>query len=89
MKEHIYLFIFDDDTTYEMSCGLSFKDAIWEMAKYTGNASEMFRKSLFSEEFREDDVDDIVNLFGHWCYYSTIKAVYIVEKKLYERSRGK
>ena len=87
MKEHIYLFVFEDDSTYEMSCGISLKDAIWEMAKYTGNASEMFRKSLFSEEFQEDDVDDIVNLFNHWCYYSMIKTIYIVEKKLYERSR--
>lgn len=82
-KEQIYLFVFEDDTTYEMCCGISLKDAVWEMAKYTGNASEMFRKSLFSDEFGEDDTNDIVSLFNHWCYYSCIKSVYVVKEKLF------
>lgn len=83
MKEQIYLFVFEDDTTYEMCCGISLKDAVYEMSKYTGNSSEMFRKSLFSKEFKENDVDDIVQLFNHWCYYSRIKSVYVVKKKLF------
>lgn len=83
VKEQIYLFVFEDDTVYEMSCGISLKDAIYEMSKYTGNSSELFRKSIFSDEFGENDVDDLVNLFNHWCCYSPIKTVYIVQEKLY------
>lgn len=86
MKEQTYLFVFEDDTTYEMSCGISLKDAIYEMSKYTGNASEMFRKSLFSGEFVE--ADDIVHLFNHWCYYNPIKSVYVVQEKLYPLKEG-
>ena len=82
VKEQIYLFVFEDDSVYEMSCGISLKDAIYEMAKYTGNNSEMFRKSIFSDEFGENDVDDLVKLFNHWCY-GAIKAVYVVREKLY------
>ena len=81
MKEQIYLFVFEDGTSYEMNCGISLKDAIYEMSKYTGNASEMFRKSLFGH--KEADVDGIVALFNHFCYYSPIKTVYIVKRKLY------
>lgn len=88
MKEQIYLFVFEDDTTYEMCCGISLKDAVWEMAKYTGDVSELFRKSLFSDEFGKDDVNDIVNLFNHWCYYPGIKSVYLVEKKLFPIKEG-
>ncbi len=87
-KEQPYLFVFEDDTTYEMQCGISLKDAVWEMAKYTGNSSEMFRKSLFSKEFKDDDVNDIINLFNHWCYYSPIKAVYVVREKIYTQKEN-
>ena len=82
-QEQIYLFVFADDTVYEMSCGISLKDAVWEMSKYTGNASELFRKSLFSAEFGENDVEDIIKLYNHWRYYSAIKKVYIVKHRLY------
>lgn len=82
-KEQIYLFVFEDDTTYEMCCGISLKDAVWEMAKYTGGVSELFRKSLFSDKFGENDVNDIINLFNHWCYYPCIKSVYVVKEKLF------
>ena len=83
MNVKFYLFIFNDGSSYEMTCGISLKDAVWEMAKYTGNASELFRKSLFSDEFGEDDANDIINLFNHWCHYSRIKSVYVVKKKLF------
>lgn len=82
MEEQTYLFAFKDETLCEISCNTTFKDAVWEMAKCTGNSSEMFRKSLFSEEF--EAVGDIVCLFNNWCCYSMIKAVYVVNGKLYE-----
>lgn len=82
-SEKTYLFIFDNDSFYEMSCGVSLKDAIWEMSKYTGNASELFRKSLFSEEFKDDKVDEIIELFNHWCSYRYITHVYVVAERLF------
>lgn len=33
MKETFYLFEFVDGTYYEMTCAVSFKDAIWKMSK--------------------------------------------------------
>lgn len=83
MNEQIYLFVFDDDTTYEMNCGISLKDAVWEMSKYTGNASELFLKAL--RGFEENDVDGIVALFNRFFYYSIIKSVYIVREKIFPK----
>lgn len=84
MNEQFYLFIFDDGSKYEMTCGTSLKDAVWEMSKYTGNSSELFRKSLFSNEFGENDVDDIVKLFNHWCF-TQLESVYIIKEKIYDK----
>lgn len=83
VKEQTYLFVFEDNSVYKMSCGISFKDAVYEMVKYIGNNSETFRKLIFSDAFGENDVDDIVKLFNHWCIYK-LKTVYVMKEKLYE-----
>lgn len=80
-KEKFYLFTFVDESRYEMKCGISFKDALWEMAKYTGESSELLLKSL--NGFEESDIDGIVALFNHFAYHD-IEKVYIVDEVLYE-----
>ena len=84
MTEQFYLFLFEDNTSYEMTCGISLKDAVYEMSKYTGNSSELFRKCLFSKEIGENDVEDMIALFNHFCYYSRIDKIYIVKEKIWE-----
>ena len=84
IPEQFYLFLFENDTSYEMTCGISLKDAVYEMSKYTGNSSELFRKCLFSEEIGENDVEDIIALFNHFCYYYPIDKIYIVKEKIWE-----
>lgn len=84
MIEQFYLFLFEDNTSYEMTCGISLKDAVWEMSKYTGNSSEIFRKCLFSQEIDENNVEDIVTLFNHFCGCCPIYKIYIVKEKLYQ-----
>lgn len=79
-KTKFYLFQFDDDTTYEMTCGVSFKDAIWEMAKYKGYGNERLLKAL--KGFESNDIDGIVDIFECLSYVQ-IQNVYIVEKKIY------
>lgn len=79
-KEMYYLFIFSDDSIYEMENAVSFKDAIWEMAKYMGEASELLRKSL--KGFENTDIDGIINLFNLFAY-KTIDKVFLIDKKLY------
>ncbi len=82
VKEQTYLFVFEDGWVYEMTCGISLKDAVYEMAKNIGINSEMFRKLIFSDAFGENDVDDIVKLFNHWSIYK-VKTVYVMREKLY------
>ena len=80
MTEKFYLFQFDDDRTYEMTCGVSFKDALWEMAKYTGNGSTRLCKSL--KGFDSEDIAGIIDIFE--CLSMVrIQNVYIVDKKIY------
>lgn len=79
-----YLFLFEDNTSYEMTCAISLKDAVYEMSKYTYNSSELFRKCLFSNEIGENDVEDIVALFNRFCYCSPINKIYIVKEKVWE-----
>lgn len=57
MKEIFYLFRFSDLTTYEMKCGISLKDAIYEMSKFTNTSSEVFRKALEGKGFGSNDID--------------------------------
>lgn len=80
-KEKFYLFTFVDESVYEMKCGISFKDALWEMAKYTGESSELLLKAL--NGFEESDIDGMVALFNHFAYHS-IEKVYIIDEVLYE-----
>lgn len=82
IKEQFYLFRFDDDSVYEMTCGISFKDALWEMSKYTGYSSEMLLKAL--KGYDSNDVDGICALFEALTCAPRIRAVYIVEKKIYD-----
>lgn len=82
MKEKFYLFLFDNGSTYEMTCGISFKDALWEMSKYTGRNSTRLLKAL--KGFDENDIDGIIDLFECLSVGKRIEAVYIVEKKIYD-----
>ena len=80
-NEKHYLFIFDDGTRYDMRCGISLKDAIWEMAKYTGDTCEMFRKALFG--YPDENADELVRLYGMFGWRRII-AIYIIAEQLYE-----
>lgn len=82
MKEQFYLFQFGDDSTYEMTCGISFGDALWEMSKYTGHSSEMLLKAL--KGYDSNDIDGICKLFEALTEGVQIQAVYIIEKKIYD-----
>ena len=83
VKEQKYLFVFAEGELYESAYHTSFKDAMGEMATYTGNDSEMFRKLLFSNAFGENEVDKLIELFNYRCYYSPIEAIYVIKEKLY------
>ena len=83
MNETFYLFVFADEGIYEMNCAISFKDAVWEMAKNTGNSSDMFCKCLSA--YKDDEIDGIIELFNHFCYdYDRISKIYIVDKKIFD-----
>ena len=75
-----YLFIFSNDNHYDMICGASLKDAVWEMAKDTGEATEMLQKCL--RGYDNDDIAGIVGLFNHFAY-TTIEKIYIVDEVIY------
>lgn len=80
MTSKHYLFVFSDDNRYDMTCGVSFKDAVWEMAKYTGEATEMLQKCL--KGYDNTDIAGIVSLFNHFAY-QTIEKIYIVDEVIY------
>ena len=82
MKKVSYLFIFNDNSTYEMNCVVSFKDAVWEMAKNTGNSSDMFCKCL--NAYKDDEIEGIIELFNHFCYYDKISKVYVIDRKIFD-----
>ena len=84
MNKIFYLFIFADNSTYEMNCAVSFKDAVLEMAKNTGNSSDMFCKCLTA--YKDDEIDGIIELFNHFCSYDydRISKIYIVDKKIFD-----
>ena len=82
MNKIFYLFIFADNSTYEMNCAVSFKDAVLEMAKNTGNSSDMFCKCLGAYKYNE--IDGIIELFNHFCYYDKISKVYVIDRKIFD-----
>lgn len=84
MNKIFYLFIFADNSTYEMNCAVSFKDAVLEMAKNTGNSSDMFCKCL--NAYKNDEIDGIIELFNHFCSYDydKISKVYIIDRKIFD-----
>ena len=84
MNKIFYLFIFADNSTYEVNNAVSFKDAILEMAKNTGNSSDMFCKCLGA--YKDDEIDGIIELFNHFCSYDydRISKIYIVDKKIFD-----
>lgn len=67
MKKVSYLFIFNDNSTYETYGAVSFKDAILEMTQNTVNSSAMFCKCL--NAYKDDEIDGIIELFNHFCSY--------------------
>lgn len=84
MNKIFYLFIFADNSTYEMNCAVSFKDAVWEMAKNTGNSSDMFCKCLGA--YKDDEIEGIIELFNHFCSYDydEISKVYVIDRKIFD-----
>ena len=84
MNKIFYLFIFADNSTYEMNCAVSFKDAVLEMAKNTGNSSDMFCKCLTA--YKDDEIDGIIELFNHFCSYDydEISKVYVIDRKIFD-----
>lgn len=81
VKETFYLFEFDICDTYEMKCAVSFKDAVWEMAKYTGADNVLLRKCL--KGFEGDDINGIVEIFNTFSIPQIVK-VYQIEKVVYD-----
>lgn len=83
-KERIYVFRFADKTIYEMSCGISFKDALWEMTKYViGGDLRLFLKCLKPL----DDPKDMIELYHELAARDLglgykIEKVYIVDETL-------
>ena len=82
MNEIFYLFIFNDNSTYEMNCAVSFKYAVLKMAEYTGNSSDMFCKCL--DAYKNDEIEGIIELFNHFCYYDKISKVYVIDRKIFD-----
>ena len=84
MNKIFYLFIFADNSTYETNCAVSFKDAVLEMAKNTGNSSDMFCKCLTA--YKDDEIDKIIELFNHFCSYDydEISKVYVIDRKIFD-----
>ena len=82
MNEVSYLFIFNDNSTYETDCAVSFKYAVLKMAEYTGNSSDMFCKCL--NAYKDDEIDGIIELFNHFCYYDKISKVYVIDRKIFD-----
>ena len=82
MKEVSYLFIFNDNGIYEVNNAVSFKDAVLKMAEYTGNSSDMFCKCL--NAYKDDEIDGIIELFNHFCYYDKISKVYVIDRKIFD-----
>ena len=80
MDKKFYLFIFDDRCPYEVACVVSFKDAVWKMAKYTGCGSDLFLKSL--KGFDDEDVEGMIALYNHFSC-ETIEDVYEVKRKVW------
>ena len=80
MEEKFYLFVFTDGNSYEMKCGISVKDAMWEMAKYRGVSSTLMLKCL--KGFESNDTDDLVALYNHFAI-TPIERIYIVEHRIY------
>ena len=82
MNKIFYLFIFNDGGMYEVNNAVSFKDAVWEMAKNTGNSSDMFCKCL--NAYKDDEIEGIIELFNHFCYYDKISKVYVIDRKIFD-----
>lgn len=80
MNEKHYLFIFQDESRYDMTSVIGIKDAVWEMAKYNGEGSEMLYKCMGG--YDSDDIEGIIELYNHFVYNPIIK-VYTVEDVLY------
>ena len=78
--ESYYVFVFLDGSTYDMTCGISYKDAVWEMAKYCKFASEHMRKAL--EGFDSNDVEGITKLVNFYTSDPIIHAFIVKEKLL-------
>ena len=75
MKEKKYLFIFDDNSLYERTCGISYKDAVWEMSKYTKTNNDILRLALSG--FKPNDVNGITEVYNGITTEHKIRRVYI------------
>lgn len=80
MQSIFYLFVFDDNTYYEIERAVSFKEAVWEMAEYTGSECDLLMKSL--KGFEESDINGIISLFNMFATCEVSK-VYEISKIVY------
>ena len=81
MEEKKYLFLFTDNSLYEMTCGVSYEDALWEMSKYTNTCSEVLHKALWEHPITES-VNEITAIYNGLNPNHMIKRVYIYEEKV-------
>lgn len=74
-QKQSYHFHLTDDSSFDASCDLSFKEAILELAEYTDTDTELFRKCLMG--FDECDFAGMVDLYDHFAY-EVIEKVYVI-----------
>lgn len=81
MEEKKYLFIFSDNSFYEMYCGVSYEDALWEMSKYTNTSSEVLRKALWEPPITTDK-GELTAIYNGLNPGHMIKRVYTFEERI-------
>ena len=81
MEEKKYLFIFTDNSFYQMTCGISYEDALWEMSKYTHTCSEVLRKALWEAPITTD-IHEITAIYNGLNPNHMIKMVYTYEDRI-------
>lgn len=79
MKE--YLFMLDDGISFIDIKAETFKTAISELSKKTGDDSELFFKAL--KGFDEKDTDGLVEIYDNFAY-DRIEKVYEIAKVIYD-----
>ena len=79
MKEKKYLFLFTDNSLYEMTCGISYKDAVWEMSKYTNTHNDTLLSAL--RGFKPNGVNGITEVYNGLTTEHKIRRCYIYTER--------